>query len=156
MKSTKGEHGKMHIMQRKTLKNCPFCGGKAFKPLTRTDDHGGYDGYTMYGYVSCECGSAMKIDTLTPCKSGEVKRVRQKAITAWNTRAPQWQPIEHCPKTPGKSYDMWSKKYQELVKDVEWLDDLWVCEYWRDAPYCEDYFSHYREIVEIQPPEEKP
>lgn len=68
---------------------CPFCGGKAHEPLTLSEDHGEYDGYTMYGYVSCKCGAAMRCNTLTPCKAGEVKRIRKEAITAWNTRINQ-------------------------------------------------------------------
>lgn len=71
------------------LKACPFCGSAAEICVTDVDRNG--DSWTKIDCVNedCSIASVMVYD--------DANRKRG-AIDLWNTRAPQWQPIESAPK----------------------------------------------------------
>lgn len=64
------------------LKPCPFCGEKP--ESGPWDDHG----------FAIQCSSNLSKCPINPACSGYD---HQATIERWNTRAPQWQPIESIP-----------------------------------------------------------
>lgn len=78
------------------LKPCPFCGGEAILYTSREESYGYHCAARS---VKCEngCAETRPFDT-SDFDWVERKQVPldadREAIAAWNTRAPQWQPIE--------------------------------------------------------------
>ncbi|HHA2702384.1 TPA: Lar family restriction alleviation protein [Stenotrophomonas maltophilia] len=87
------------------LKPCPWCGGVLQEARVVEGDT--FRWRKLQG--CCTDGPEIHIDTLADDRVGAEERAAQAAIDAWNTRAPQWQPIESAPA-------------DELVV-VCWLDD---------------------------------
>ncbi|PJL51460.1 hypothetical protein B9Y74_05545 [Stenotrophomonas maltophilia] len=99
------------------LKTCPFCGAK---PETGPwQKHG----------LTVQCSSS-----LTDCPIGPAYSHYEPvgAAAAWNTRAPQWQPIESAPKTT-RSILVWCPERQNQYM-VYW-DRLGAGE-WRNFGGC--------------------
>lgn len=65
------------------LKPCPFCGAEP--------ESGAWDEYGL----AIQCSSNLSKCPINPACSGYD---HQATIERWNTRAPQWQPIETAPK----------------------------------------------------------
>lgn len=60
----------------------------------------------------------------------------------------EWQPIDHCPKTPNKGYDLFFKDHDSILYDIEWLDGEWITEY---ESHNDVEFSHFRETNDTIP-----
>lgn len=79
------------------LKACPFCGAKPVMLVRGGDERNGYNTNLTF---ECLCG--VSIETETQNNGGlpteTVAAAKRRLRAAWNTRAPQWQPIESAPK----------------------------------------------------------
>lgn len=74
------------------LKTCPFCGGSAqgWRDVSRPEQKEAGYGSLQYGV---KCASDLV------CEAEIVGfATREEADAAWNTRAPQWLPIESAPR----------------------------------------------------------
>lgn len=76
------------------LKPCPWCGGVLQEARVVEGDT--FRWRKLQG--CCTDGPEVHIDTLADDRVGAEERAAQAAIDAWNTRAPQWHPIETAPK----------------------------------------------------------
>ncbi|WP_333627828.1 Lar family restriction alleviation protein [Stenotrophomonas cyclobalanopsidis] len=85
------------------LKACPFCGREPkISDLPESAIH-----------VSCRCGASLFGERHHHADHAE-------ATARWNTRAPQWQPIESAPKTT-RSILVWCPERQNQYM-VSWDD----------------------------------
>lgn len=89
------------------LKPCPWCGGALQEARVVEGDT--FRWRKLQG--CCTDGPEVHIDTLADDRVGAEERAAQAAIDAWNTRAPQWQPIESAPKTT-RSILVWCPERQ--------------------------------------------
>jgi hypothetical protein len=92
------------------LKECPFCGGSAFMVQEGT-------------HAQC----------LTPgCCVGPVS-----GVDSWNTRAPQWRPIETAPKD-GTRLMLWDSRAGGYAVTGAWVagsaDDHETITHWQPLP----------------------
>lgn len=99
------------------LKACPFCGAK---PVMRVRDGDERNGYNTNLTLDCLCGASIETETHNtgglPTETPAAAKRRLRA--RWNTRAPQWQPIESAPKTT-RSILVWCPERQNQYM-VSW------------------------------------
>lgn len=110
----------------KKLSSCPFCGSDniQYAEITRHEDGGQF-------FVGCA----------TCLSKARYSPTLDEAAKAWNTRAPQWQPIETAPKDGTKVLvccigvsSRTKKREGQIVVDF-WNKDF---EYWGE--FNRDYF----------------
>lgn len=66
----------------------------------------------------------------------------------------KWLPIEHCPKTPDKFYDLYTKDGCILFQ-CNWEYDAWTHDIFDgNPPYSDHAFTHYRETDMATPPQD--
>lgn len=95
------------------LKPCPFCGGIAqgWRDVSRPEQKEAGYGALQYGV---KCASDLV------CEAEIVGfATREEADAAWNTRAPQWQPIESAPKD-GRPIQLHSPRWNMPVAQGGW------------------------------------
>jgi len=103
------------------LKACPFCGGRDFRD---------FEGLAWSRTPECRgCGARAM---------GPFSDVRRNPVDAWNTRAPQWQPIESAPED-GKCLvavetdEGWWYGQLERDKRGNWIHE-------GEPTYCKSYY----------------
>lgn len=129
----------------KDLLPCPFCGGEAECDETYPDsDHDNTH------HVSCLFdGCAGNI-----YQPNETTWGREEAITAWNTRAPQWQPMETAPKD-GRKILLLIDEGRDIIQGY-WniAAECWKAKNQTGFAYRIHFPGHWQPSP--QPPEDKP
>lgn len=93
---------------------CPFCGRSSARI------HSVRDGKR----VGCPCGAAASPEHFGP---STMTSAEERAIAAWNTRAPAWRDISDMPesvKRDGTVIDAWTRD-NERVPNVRWMLSGW-------------------------------
>ncbi|HFF6210413.1 TPA: hypothetical protein ACGCHH_000325 [Stenotrophomonas maltophilia] len=121
------------------LKPCPWCGGALQEARVVEGDT--FRWRKLQG--CCTDGPEVHIDTLADDRVAAEERAAQAAIDAWNTRAPQWQPIESAPK--GQEVLVWRPDQGVFIAMIA-TPDMVMSE--RDIEECclpEDFEEWYCE-----------
>lgn len=89
------------------LKACPFCGSQAVIYFWQDEDLWSHNivEWQKVRCTGCEC------EGQSSCEGFEES---ETAVAVWNTRAPQWQPIETAPKD-GAEVDLWHPKLGRIT-----------------------------------------
>lgn len=115
------------------LKPCPWC-GEALQEA-RVVDGDTFRWRKLQG--CCTDGPEVHIDTLADDRVAAEERAAQAAIDAWNTRAPQWQPIESAPKD-GTRLMLWDSRAGGYAVTGAWVagsaDDHETITHWQPLP----------------------
>lgn len=120
---------------------CPFCGGKAAT-----------GGGVNYSFVNCtECMASTNV-----LLADGHQPTLEEAIAEWNTRAPQWQPIETAPKD-GASFIVCHINREDSCMVVSFDDSkmrfdnlVWLAE--EGSRYHRDLFSHWQPCPDLPQP----
>ena len=104
--ATKGDHAMTELLP------CPFCGGKPYLANV-----------AMVGcaYVVC-----------TDCRIQGDDGSQERAIAAWNRRAPVWQPIATAPKD-GTRVDLWHSA-NGRIPDCRHVEAYSAVTHWQPLP----------------------
>lgn len=76
------------------LLSCPFCGGAAWIDRTNGDERVSYQARAFGACANCGARSAVAVGDTSKGPYADNSTVEKRAALNWNTRAPQWQPIE--------------------------------------------------------------